>query len=238
MKIGLFTDCHYTGVADVGGGRLASLSYEKVRLSMEQFKRENVDLVFCLGDLTDVSQTDTHDDVAKNLEDITSLIYSYGIPFYLVPGNHDYLCLKGPEIEKVGKLKLPPYKVSYENYDFILLDANFRGNMKRFDETEIIWYDSNLPPDQVDFLKQELTSSNKKCVVLVHENLDPSLEESHIIKNADEIRDIITKSGKVVLVLQGHFHGGNEITVDGIPYVTVPGMCVHEDGYYKIITLE
>ena len=76
--------------------------------------------------------------------------------------------------------------------------------------------------------------SKKNVIVLVHENLDPSLEETHIIKNANEIREIIKNSGKVKMVIQGHFHGGNEIMVDDIPYFTVGGMCEKDINPYFV----
>ena len=57
--------------------------------------------------------------------------------------------------------------------------------MERFDKAGVEWTDSNLPPSQIDFLKNELAKSDKPCVILVHENLDPSVDKMHIIKNAD-----------------------------------------------------
>lgn len=237
MKIGLFTDAHYCKSEVLGGSRYALASFEKTKASMEHFKREGVDIVFCLGDLTDNDLNDTYLDVAENFKAIMSLIYSYDIPFYLVPGNHDYHIMKGDDIEKIGGIRLPPYTVSTNKYDFIVLDANFRESMERFDSAGVVWDDSNLPQYQIDFLEKELSSSDRKCVVLVHENLDPSVDKRHIIKNADKIRDIISKSGKVCMVLQGHYHPGNTNIIDDIPYITLPAMCESSDDYFRIIEL-
>ena len=109
--------------------------------------------------------------------------------------------------------------------------------MKRFDKAGVEWTDSNLPPSQVDFLKAEHDVANKKCVVLVHENLDPSVDKMHIIKNADQIRSIVKESGKVCMVLQGHYHKGNENIINNIPYITLPAMCEGETNSFKIIEL-
>ena len=237
MKIGLFTDCHYNKAELIGHKRRSADSYNKVKSSMDAFKENNVDICFCLGDITDHVNGDTKSDIIENYKYMLSLINSYGIPFYLVPGNHDYLMTTGEEIEELLGKKLPPCVVKTEKYNIILLDANYRSDMERFDVAGVEWTDSNLPPYQVEFLKNELDSSSKECIVMVHENLDPNIHNSHVIKNADEIRKIIKDSGKVKMVLQGHFHDGAYCVIDGIPYITLPAMCEHTEEYYKIIEI-
>ena len=232
MKIGLFSDPHYCKIERLGETRMPALSYNKVKEAMEHFKAQKVDICFCLGDLTDSPEGVTKDDAKRNLEEILCLINSYGIPFYLVPGNHDFITLTREDLLRAG-IKTPPYVVENE-YSFIILDANYRSNMEHFDTAGVVWTDSNLPKEQIDFLKTALNESKKNVIVLVHENLDPSLEETHIIKNANEIREIIKNSGKVKMVIQGHFHGGNEIMVDDIPYFTVGGMCEKDINPYFV----
>ncbi len=236
MKIGLFTDCHYCK-SQLGGGRDAKASFEKIRVSMEAFKEATVDICFCLGDLTDNGPEDTKETVAQSFKEVMELISSFGIPFYLVPGNHDYLILKAEELTELSDYKIPPYTVKTDKYDFIVLDANYRSSMVRFDIEGVEWTDSNLPPQQMEYLCRALKSSDKECIVLVHENLDPALHASHVIKNAEEIRKIIRENGRVKLVLQGHYHGGAEAEIDGIPYITLPAMCEHNEGYYRILDI-
>jgi len=236
VKIGLFTDCHYCR-SKLGGNRDSVGSYEKIKASMEAFKKENVDICFCLGDLTDHAPDDTKESVEGCFMEIMELIRSFDIPFYLVPGNHDYLVMKAEELKEKTGYMIPPYTVSTEKYDFIVLDGNYRSNMVRFDVAGVLWTDSNLPPDQMEYLKRALSDSQRACIVLIHENLDPCVHESHIVKNAQAIREIIRDSGKVRLVLQGHYHRGGDSVIDGIPYQTLPAMCEHGDGYYRILNI-
>lgn len=235
MKIGLFSDPHYCKLENIGGGRSPLSSYGKISTAMAYFKEQEVDVCFCLGDLTDSPNGSTRDEAIKNLDEILALIRSYNIPFYLVPGNHDFLMLKREDMEKAG-IKTAPYVIESE-YNFVILDANYRSNMEHFDTAGVVWTDSNLPKEQISFLKNALNGSDKEVIVMVHENLDPSLEESHIIKNAEEIRKIISSSKKVKMVIQGHFHEGNEIFVDGIKYFTVKGMCQGNDNPYFILEI-
>ena len=237
MKIGLFTDCHYNKATEIGGGRRPAESYDKVKRSMEAFKEAKVDMCFCLGDMTDHVEGDTKEEIVESLKKLTGLIYSYNIPFYLIPGNHDYLMTTGEDMREACKEKLPPCVIKTDKYDFILLDANYRSSMVRFDIAGVVWTDANLPPEQIEFLKNALEKSDKECIIMVHENLDPTLDKSHIIKNSDEARKIIKESNKVKMVLHGHYHGGAENIIDGIPYITLPAMCERNEGYFRILEI-
>lgn len=237
MKIGLFTDCHYCMAEEIGGGRNPLASYKKVKNAMTEFKNQNVDVVFCLGDLVDECENSTKESVLSCFKEMVEMIKSFEIPFYFIPGNHDYLSTTRKEIEENTSIRIPSYCIDKGGYRFILLDANYRSSMKCFDTEGVVWYDSNLPPEQIDFLKKALAESKTECVVLVHENLDPNVQHQHIIKNADEIRKIIKNSNKVKCVIQGHFHPGANSIIDEIPYITIPAVCEHETNYYQIMEL-
>lgn len=237
MKIGLFTDCHYCKAEYLGPTRRPSLSINKIKEAMDEFKLNHVDMVFCLGDMTDHDESSTKEQIIECFKEAMQLISSYNIPFYLVPGNHDYLVMTANDMEREAGYKIPPYTVETKAHSFIILDANYRSNMVRFDTAGVNWTDSNLPPHQVEFLKSELKNAAKKCIILVHENLDPSVDKMHIIKNAEQIRAIIKDSRKVSLVIQGHYHKGKESEIDNIPYITLPAMCEGESNSFKILEL-
>jgi UDP-2,3-diacylglucosamine pyrophosphatase LpxH len=59
----------------------------------------------------------------------------------------------------------------------------------------------------------------------------------HIVRNAADVRQIIRESGKVKMVIQGHFHSGAESIIDDIPYITIPAMCEREEMPYKIMEI-
>ena len=204
---------------------------------MEHFVSQNVDMVFCLGDMTDHNEGSSKEEIVACFNEAMTLIKSYNLPFYLVPGNHDYLVMTAEDMEREASFKIPPYIVETDTHNFIILDANYRSNMVRFDKAGVEWTDSNLPSHQIDFLKSVLSKSNKMCIVLVHENLDPSVDKMHIIKNSNEIREIIKARGNVQMVLQGHYHLGKESIVDNIPYITLPAMCEGEANSFRIIEL-
>lgn len=234
MKIGVFTDAHYCHSEILCYTRRPSLSLKKIREAMEDFCKNGVELCICLGDLTDHGAEDTKESVAGCFFEALELIRSYGIPFILVPGNHDYLMLNASELEAAG-VQIPPYTVSFGGFRFIALDGNYRSDGRRFDEAGVLWNDSNLPESQCEFLKEALEESTEPAIVLIHENLDPTVEGQHIVKNAEEIRRII--SDKAKMVLQGHYHKGSEWEHCNVPYITIPAMCEGEGNSYRIIEL-
>ena len=237
MKIGLFTDCHYCKAEFLGSTRRPLLAKKRVKEAMEHFTSSNVDMVFCLGDMTDHNEGSTREEIISCFNELMSMIKSYNIPFYLVPGNHDYLMMSAEDMEREAGFKIPPYTIEASSHKFIILDANYRSNMIRFDKAGVEWTDSNLPSEQLELLENELSNSTKPCVVLIHENLDPGVDKMHIIKNSDKAREIIKSSGKVQMVLQGHYHLGKESVVDGIPYITLSAICEAESNYFRIIEL-
>ncbi len=236
MKIGLFSDPHYCKADDLGLNRRAILSYNKIKEAMDDFKKQGVELCLCLGDMTDCAPGDTREDALNNLKAVVTLIKEYRIPFYFVPGNHDFGFIVREDYKRAN-IDTPPYIIKTTDYDFIALDANFRSNEEHFDTAGAVWHDANVPSFQVEFLKNALKESSKKCIVLVHENLDPTVQEQHIIKNHEQIREIIKESGKVDLVIQGHYHDGNHLVIDGITYLTLPAMCIGEENHYTVMDI-
>ncbi len=238
MKLGFFTDAHYCGAEALCETRRPLLSLEKIREAMEAFQKEKVCACFCLGDMTDHAPGETKEQTAAFFGEALALIRSYKIPFYFVPGNHDYLAMTAQELYGALCQEPLPCTVTLGDCMFVLLDANYRANGERFDVAGVEWTDSNLPADQLDFLKDVLQNTTKKCVVLIHENLDPTVEVHHIVKNSEDARRIIKESGKVVAVLQGHYHNGNETVIDGIPYITLSAMCEGIQNSYRILDMD
>ena len=58
-----------------------------------------------------------------------------------------------------------------------------------------------------------------------------------LIKNAESVRKVINESGRVKLVIQGHFHYGSDWYDGEIHYHTVKAMCLGKSNYYEIIEL-
>ena len=63
------------------------------------------------------------------------------------------------------------------------------------------------------------------------------MRADHVIRNASEVRELPEASGKVKLVLRGHYHPGAEAVVSGIPYLTVSALCEGEAIPFRILEI-
>ncbi len=235
MKLGIFADPHWCGQDVLCKTRRPRLSLAKMQAASEAFAKAGVDLILCMGDLVDPEET--HEAEIFHLKTAFTLFQSTEAPFLLVPGNHDYHVFGAGEMEELVGFRIPPYRIDVGGVRLIILDANYRSNGRRYDIAGVEWRDTNLPQEQLDFLQGALHTSSLPCVVAVHEVLDPTVRQDHVIRNAEAARSIIRKNGKVRLVLQGHYHAGADSLINGIPYLTVPAMCEGTENHFLILDL-
>ncbi|MBR5615305.1 MAG: metallophosphoesterase family protein, partial [Clostridia bacterium] len=87
MKIGLFSDPHYSSHELTGGNRRNNLSLGKMRKALEYFAAQGCDRVICLGDLTDGEPT--REKEVSNMREIAALFGEFSMPIQVVMGNHD-----------------------------------------------------------------------------------------------------------------------------------------------------
>ena len=227
MKLGLFTDPHYSSQAITCGNRYNNQSLRKIREAYDFFAKENCDLVVCLGDLTDAE--DTHEKELCNLQEIAAVITAAPMQTVCVMGNHDafaftanefYAALPGckPENRTVGGVNL------------LFLDTCFFKNGTHYAPGDSDWTDTFLPDPAA--LRDLLDGIHGKTCVFLHQNTDLSVREDHRLYNAAEVAGIIENSGKVHTVFQGHYHPGQTSRHNGVAYITLPAMCEAEKRYY------
>ncbi|MBE6890843.1 MAG: hypothetical protein E7481_02330 [Ruminococcaceae bacterium] len=236
MRIGLFSDSHYCMESALEETRLCSLSLNKIQEAMKYFSEHNADIVLCLGDMVDAGN-----DINANhkcLAEVVSLINASGIPFILATGNHDFKVAEKSLLQTLTGFELPPYIYDIGEYRIITLDANYESDMKHYSPDGFDWTDTNLPTEQLEFLRRALYSSDRECIIAIHEPISNDEDKRYPVNNAEEIKQIIKDSGKVRLVIQGHKHEYEDVTEDNIRYVTVVGMCEGIQNRFMILDID
>ena len=231
LKAGIITDMHKTSKAD-SSTRIYSTATDKMKVFIDAMKKEKPAFIIELGDFVDTLAPGT--DSAANLRDIEALFTSFGGPAYHVLGNHDFDNLKREEflsgvtntgIEK-GKTY---YSFDIEGVHCIVLDADYTpGNFRPYDmntpeDTFWTWVDTIIPPQELEWLKEDLRKTDKPVIVFTHQTLDRVDEQDHNIKNASVVRTILEESGKVLAGISGHDHQGGYSNIKGIHYVVLNG---------------
>lgn len=231
MKIGLFSDPHYSSQELTGGNRRNNLSLGKMRGALEYFQAAGCDRVICLGDLTDTE--DTKEKEIANMREIADLFASYPMPIQVVMGNHDAYVFTADEFYALlGGCE--PTDVHEGNVHLLFIDANYTSQGVRYTPHGFCWDDVGLPAPEG--LRDKLERVDGDVYCFMHQNIDPAIPAAdHRLANADEVCNIIEQSGKVRAVYQGHFHWGNRSSRGGVDYITLPAMAVYEDNICIIL---
>lgn len=233
MKIGLFSDPHYSSQELTCGNRHNRLSLGKMRAALEYFAAAGCDRVICLGDLTDTE--DSKEKEIANMREIASLFAEFSMPITVVMGNHDAYVFTAAEFYALlGGCE--PTPIHEERLHLLFLDTNYTSQGVRYTPHGFHWDDVGLPDPEG--LRQQLAALDGDVYLFMHQNIDPAIEAAdHRLANADEVCGIVEESSKVKAVYQGHFHWGNRSHRNGVDYITLPAMAVYEDNTCIIIDI-
>ena len=230
MKIGIYSDPHYSSQEITGGNRYNSRSLDKMRGAYRDFEEAGCDLIICLGDLTDTE--DTKEREIANMREIAAFFAACPIPTVVVMGNHDAYVFEPEEFYDLLGGCEPTDRV-VDGKALMFLSANHNPDGSPYHPHAFHWYACHLPTED---LAARLEAATGDVHVFLHQNLDAACPDDHRPHNADEACRILADSGKVKTVYQGHYHWGADTQKDGIRYVTLPAMCCF-DNTHKIIEI-
>ncbi|MDR0869244.1 MAG: metallophosphoesterase [Planctomycetaceae bacterium] len=219
LRIGLLTDIHYAD-KEHNGTRYYRESPEKIVAAAAEFGKQRIDFLVELGDLIDaVYEPETN---KKHLRTIDAELQKISDKRYYVFGNHDLERLTKDEfLREVGQEK-SYFSFDRNGYHFVILDACFRQDGTEYSrDNPYQWTDTKLPDVELDWLEADLAVTKLPSVIFLHQRLDVENREPIAVKNSDIVRQLLEKSGKVRLVLQGHEHWGGYKEIGEIPYCTL-----------------
>ena len=242
LVIGLIADLHYAPITV--GTRHCSESLTKLKAAVEVLKTRELDLVVCLGDVIDKSDTVEAELVC--IREVTDSLDSLDAKKHFVLGNHDV-----SELTKDQFLGAVGAKRSYYSFDcngvhMVILDSNFNSDGRPFAPGNFEWNDAWVGDEQIAWLKDDLTATgDMPTLVFCHANLDHRVRKNgelngHIVKDAVRVREVLESHGHVKAVIQGHDHSGLRSTINGIPYIVLRAMTEGsglEQNAFAILTL-
>jgi alkaline phosphatase len=230
VRFGMVTDVHYAEKTE-WGTRYYRESLTKLREGIARFREANTAFVMQLGDLVDAAK-----DVETELQWLREAVKTLrdgGLEVYSVLGNHCIQTLtKSQFLHEAGRDR-GHYAFDRGGFRFIVLDACYRKDGVSYDAGNFDWKDTEVPPQQRTWLKEQLDATSGKSLVFVHQRLD--IEGVHTVASALGIRQILESSGKVLAVFQGHSHQNDYREVNGIHYCTmravIEGSGLENNGY-------
>lgn len=219
VKIGLITDIHYADKTRVNT-RYYRDSLKKMKTAVAYFNEVRPHFIVQMGDLVDAAES-----VETELEYLATIEAEFAKakpPRHYVLGNHCVDTLTKEEfIANTGATK-PYYSFDRGGFHFVILDACFREDGEPYGRNNSHWRDTNIPPVELKWLKEDLANTKKSTILFIHQRLDET--QHHSVNNNDEVREILEASGKVLAVFQGHSHENEYAMVNGIHYCVVRAM--------------
>ena len=228
MKIGMFSDPHYSSAEVTCGNRYNNKSLDKIKRALKHFADEKCELAVILGDVTDTEPAREME--IENLRKVSAAIRESRIHTICMMGNHDAFVIKPCEFYEIIGTEFCPRTLTVCEKNLVFLDACFYADGTHYMPGGSDWTDTFYP--YTEKLKAELAALKGETYVFLHQNIDPDIREDHRLKNAAEMRGILENAGNVRGVFQGHYHWGHENDVNGIRYITLKAMCENDDAYY------
>ena len=219
LRIGLVTDLHYAD-KPANGTRHYRDTLAKLAEAAERFQTDKPDFVVELGDFIDAADSPATE--LAYLRRVNEVFRTIPGPKHCVLGNHCVETLTKREfLDGVGQRE-SFYSFDAGGFHFVVLDACFRADGAPYGRNNSVWSDANIPPHELEWLRDDLKATTKPTIVFAHQRLDEA--GKHAVRNAAEVRKLLEASGRVTAVLQGHSHKNDHQEINGIHYTTLVAM--------------
>ena len=219
LRFGLITDLHYAD-KDTAGTRFYRDTLSKLEEASAQFSKDKVEFIVELGDLIDAA--DSVQVELGYLKTINKTFSAICKDRHYVLGNHCVDTLTKQEFLDAVEQPNSYHSFDQGGYHFVALDCCYRSDHQPYQRKNFIWTDTNIPPEELEWLKSDLKEAAKPTIVFTHQRLDVSTD--HGVKNCVEVRKILEDSGNVLAVFQGHSHKNELNQIQGIHYCTLQAM--------------
>ncbi len=233
LRFGLITDLHYADKPPAGS-RYYKETPDKLAEAAETFAKHKRNFIVELGDFIDAA--DSIENEIRHLKRIDRDFKTICPNRHYVLGNHCVHTLKKQEFLEVVERPKSYYSFDSGGWHFVVLDSCFRSDGQPYERKNFVWTDPNIPAEELEWLKSDLTANKKHTIIFAHQRLDVS--NQHGVKNGADVRTILEHSGHVRAVFQGHSHSNDHKEIGGIHYCTmvamVEGSGAANNGYSNI----
>ncbi len=219
LRFGLITDLHYAD-KETAGTRFYRDTLGKLEEASAQFTKDKVEFIVELGDLIDAA--DSVQVELGYLKTINKTFAAICKDRHYVLGNHCVDTLTKQEFLDAVEQPKSYHSFDRGGYHFVALDCCYRSDYQPYQRKNFEWTDTNIPPEELEWLKSDLKEAAKPTIVFTHQRLDVS--NDHGVKNCGEVRKILESSGNVLAVFQGHSHKNELNDIQGIHYCTLQAM--------------
>lgn len=226
LQFGLVADIHYADREPLNQ-RIYRDSLAKLGECVEVLNESDAEFLIELGDFKDQDDPPEEQRTLSHLRAIEEVFQRFDGGTYHVLGNHDVDSLSKEQFQaNISNTGISPERTYYSfdshGFHFVVLDANFSADGSDYDHDQFDIYDTNIAPDELAWLEQDLAATDNPAMCFIHQNLHE--DEQPAVCNAAEVRAILEASGKVLAVFQAHVHTGGLYQIGGIYYYGMRAM--------------
>jgi len=235
VRIALFADAHAHDTDSPVEGKVMTNYAERLAAFVEAANTWPADVAIELGDLVNGAfvMGPGYGDPARIpsiLEAALASLSGLDAPMHYVLGNHDLY-----DLSKIEFLAAVAQDEAYYSFDlggihFIIIDAEFNDPDESDFDHVFMRVKCRIPVVELEWLTADLAATDLPTVVNIHQPLDAEFDPNAggpPVVNNEEVRQILSDSGAVIAVFQGHDHTNVYEEIDGIHYVTFAAMVDH-----------
>ena len=238
-----FADFRFAVIGDTRANNEDGINIEIMKIVLEKIKSEKVDFIIVVGDLiTGSAKSRVH---MNRLKKWKGIIERYGIPSYIVVGNHEVESELSENIVRLvfempgngpDGLKELVYSFDHKNVHFIVLDTDVFNNFHK------------IGGQQLEWLKEDLEKNKERNIfVFGHEPAYPAY--GHIgssldkyVSDRDELWGVF-RQYNIRAYFCGHEHLYSSSVHDGIYQIITGGggaplAAPEKGGFYNFVIVD
>ncbi|WP_417513484.1 metallophosphoesterase family protein [Minwuia sp.] len=217
LRLALIADIHH---GPDQGTKIGTAAVRLLRDLLPEMKAVDAHAVIELGDR--INDVDHDTDIALQRE-VAEQFGLAGIEAAHLLGNHDNHQISRAEAENAFQRSFDSYSFDVNGFHIVIWNAHTHLTRER---------GFHFAEGDLDWLRADLAATDRPTVICTHAPLDNgSMVGNFYFERLPQYagyetegaaaREIIERSGVVVLCLAGHTHWNAVNVIDGIPYVTI-----------------
>lgn len=240
LKFALITDIHY---GRDKGWKLGVQARSLMADFIAAVNSYGPDFTAALGDFVN---SRSHNSDTACLRELKTHFNKAAAPVHCIIGNNDIRHMSRAEYEKILDNPANSYIKDFKGYRFVFWNPNVDTDTKDglfMPESDLEWLEKTLDEsDKPVILLSHIPVDNREWDDISATIRDRSANRSYYPEGG-KIREVLEKSGKVVMCMAGHKHQNRHREINGIHYLIHQSFSQSDDGHtalgaYSFVEIE
>ncbi|MDR7418922.1 MAG: HAD-IIA family hydrolase [Armatimonadota bacterium] len=219
LRLAVIADIHHGAFSEAKDGPAALPLLDEAVAEINTLRPA---LVVDLGDR--INESSPGEDAVR-FREVAERFRRLQMPWVYLPGNHDLVHLSLADCEALLGVRLRPHSLDLSGWHLVFwqIDCRQQPGGRTASQADLDW------------LEADLRSTDLPSVVFSHVPVDDAsmvgnyyfahgVPGGPFYRNSADVRAVLERTDRAVLVVSGHVHWNSVSTIDGIRYVTVQSL--------------